>query len=270
MDFTNDADMIWLNTNNKDSFIIFGLYYELFKNITEYSELDIDREEFKKVYYLALFKYLKKIDRDINDYKVIFDGFLDYFSNYYQNNEFKEIINLYKNDVENINDAFPWINIINKLGLSYVNKVPMNIVISDYLSTSFGTLNAFYSEEDRDKIFEKISSNIFDYITDIDTRNFDINLFSEQLLYINKSNLDNLIDNNIFDINDLDIDVSNLDKDELKIFIHYIRIGLIGGMYDPVIGYKGKRSNNDLKMSKLRYSVKSKSLHKKMNKYFEE
>ena len=48
MDFTNDADMIWLNTNNKDSFIIFGLYYELFKNITEYSDLDIDREEFKK------------------------------------------------------------------------------------------------------------------------------------------------------------------------------------------------------------------------------
>lgn len=107
MDFTNDADMIWLNTNNKDSFIIFGLYYELFKNITEYSDLDIDREEFKKVYYLALFKYLKKIDRDINDYKVIFDGFLDYFSNYYQNNEFKEIINLYKNDVEDIDNAFP-------------------------------------------------------------------------------------------------------------------------------------------------------------------
>lgn len=267
MDFTNDADMIWINTNNRISLKVFALYYELFKNITEYSELDIDKEEFKKVYYLAFFKYLKNIDRNITDYNKIFDGFLNCFSTYYDNNEFKEIVNLYKEDVNNIDDSFPWINIINNLNLSYENKVCINILISDYLANTFSTLNGIYNEIDRDIVFDNISSNVLNFINNDNIQNFDVNIFRDKLLYFNKKNINSLINEGIFDINNIDIDVSYLDKDEFKILIHYIKTNLIGGVYNPIIGYKEKTNDNELKMSKLKYMFKSKSLVKKVNKY---
>lgn len=269
MDFINDANNIWLNTNNKVSFKLFSLYYELFKNINEYS--DLEAEEFGYIYYKVysetFLKYLKNIDKSINNYDIIFNEFLDYFSKFYDNDEFKEIVILFKQDVNDIDNSFPWINIINNLNLSYENKVSLNILISDYLANTFSTLNGLYNEIDRDIIFDNISSNVLNFINNDNIKDFDINIFHDKLLYLNKTTIDNLIKENIFNINNIDIDVSYLDKDEFRILIHYIKTNLIGGVYNPIIGYKEKRNTKELKMSKLKYLIKSKSLFKKMNKY---
>ena len=49
MNFDNEKDIIWLKTNNRISLIVFGLYYEVVKNICFYRNTEISYDIFKKI-----------------------------------------------------------------------------------------------------------------------------------------------------------------------------------------------------------------------------
>ena len=89
-------------------------------------------------------------------------------------------VNSFKEDVNNIDEIFPWINIINKLDLSYYNKSELNRIISNYLSYTFDTLNTFYDEDTMINTQELIINNVTNYLSNIDSNSFSFELFNNE------------------------------------------------------------------------------------------
>lgn len=134
MNFDNEKDIIWLKTNNRISLIVFGLYYEVVKNICFYRNTEISYDIFKKVLSNCFIDYLSNI-KNKDNYEEILNNFLDYFTSFCEDEESMEIILNYKKDVINMDEEFPWINIINNLKISYDDKANLLMLVSDYLSS---------------------------------------------------------------------------------------------------------------------------------------
>ena len=66
MNFDNEKDIIWLKTNNRISLIVFGLYYEVVKNICFYRNTEISYDIFKKVLSNCFIDYLSNIKNKDN------------------------------------------------------------------------------------------------------------------------------------------------------------------------------------------------------------
>ena len=277
MNFDKEKDIIWLKTNNKISLIVFGLYYEVVKNICFYRNTDISYDILKKVLSNSFIDYLSNI-KNKDNYEEILNNFLDYFTSFCEDEESMEIILNYKKDVINMNEEFPWINIINNLKISYDDKVNLLMLVSDYLSSLHSYLNGYYSEEVRDKVFSYIVDNVFNYISNINVFNYDKENYLKDLLLNNKKCINELIDKKIFDINSININeneecyklISSLNKKELKLFIHGIKLSIISGDYDPNIVYSLNEKLKEVKMNNLTYIIYSMSLYNKVCKYYNE
>ena len=76
MNFDNEKDIIWLKTNNRISLIVFGLYYEVVKNICFYRNTEISYDIFKKVLSNCFIDYLSNI-KNKDNYEEILNNFLD-------------------------------------------------------------------------------------------------------------------------------------------------------------------------------------------------
>lgn len=276
-----EKNVIWLKINRNISFTIFGLYYEMFKNICYYRETDITYDIFKKTLIKLFNDYidsLKDFDNNeqiLNNYEELMNNFLEYFSFFCEDEESREIALNYKKDVINMDTEFPWISIINKLELSYDDKGDLLILVSDYLSNVYGYLNGYYSEEDRDKVFSLIVDSVFNYIANINSINFDKDNYIENFLLNNKKCVNEIIDKNIFDVSNINVLeneecynlISSLSEKELKLFIHNLKLSLVTGGYSPNLVYSTKELLEDTHMSGIKYSLLNKNIYNKMNKY---
>lgn len=278
----NVRNNIWNNANMKEADIIFGLYYE-FHNSIVYNGIVKHDVVFGRALDKKFIDYINSNDIENIGYKELFNSFIDYILNEFNIEESDNIlsakrifmidVNSFREDVNNIDEIFPWINIINKLDLSYYNKSELNRIISNYLSYTFDTLNTFYDEDTMINIQELIINNVTNYLSNINGDSFSFELFNNEFYDNNRRFINSLIKDNKFDIlnlNNSDEDVNYikkiLNKDEYKIFIGLIRESLIYGDSDKLETDSFTYVNSDLKMNKLKFYYRLKSLSSKLKK----
>lgn len=276
----NVRNSIWSNANMKEADIIFGLYYE-FHNSIVYNGIVKHDVVFGRALDKKFIDYINSNDIENIGYKELFNNFIDHILSEFNIEESDNIlsakrifmidVNSFKEDVNNIDEIFPWINIINKLDLSYYNKSELNRIISNYLSYTFDTLNTFYDEDTMINIQELIVNNVTNYLSNIDSNSFSFELFNKEFYDNNRNFINSLIKDNKFDIlnlnnNDEDVNYIKkiLNKDEYKIFIGLIRESLIYGDSDKLETDSFTYVNSDLKMSKLKFYYRLKSLSSKL------
>lgn len=276
----NVRNSIWSNANMKEADIIFGLYYE-FHNSIVYNGIVKHDVVFGRALDKKFIDYINSNDIENIGYKELFNNFIDHILSEFNIEESDNIlsakrifmidVNSFKEDVNNIDEIFPWINIINKLDLSYYNKSELNRIISNYLSYTFDTLNTFYDEDTMINIQELIVNNVTNYLSNIDSNFFSFELFNKEFYDNNRNFINSLIKDNKFDIlnlnnNDEDVNYIKkiLNKDEYKIFIGLIRESLIYGDSDKLETDSFTYVNSDLKMSKLKFYYRLKSLSSKL------
>lgn len=276
----NVRNNIWNNANMKEADIIFGLYYE-FHNSIVYNGIVKHDVVFGRVLDKKFIDYINSNDIENIGYKELFNNFIDHILNEFNIEESDNIlsakrifmidVNSFKEDVNNIDEIFPWINIINKLDLSYYNKSELNRIISNYLSYTFDTLNTFYDEDTMINIQELIINNVTNYLSNINGDSFSFELFNNEFYDNNRNFINSLIKDNKFDIlnlnnNDEDVNYIKkiLNKDEYKIFIGLIRESLIYGDSDKLETDSFTYVNSDLKMSKFKFYYRLKSLSSKL------
>lgn len=276
----NVRNSIWSNANMKEADIIFGLYYE-FHNSVVYNGIVKHDVVFGRALDKKFIDYINSNDIENIGYKELFNSFIDYILNEFNIEESDNIlsakrifmidVNSFKEDVNNIDEIFPWINIINKLDLSYYNKSELNRIISNYLSYTFDTLNTFYDEDTMINIQELIINNVTNYLSNINGDSFSFELFNNEFYDNNRRFINSLIKDNKFDIlnlnnNDEDVNYIKkiLNKDEYKIFIGLIRESLIYGDSDKLETDSFTYVNSDLKMSKFKFYYRLKSLSSKL------
>ena len=276
----NVRNNIWNNANMKEADIIFGLYYE-FHNSIVYNGIVKHDVVFGRALDKKFIDYINSNDIENIGYKELFNSFIDYILNEFNIEESDNIlsakrifmidVNSFREDVNNIDEIFPWINIINKLDLSYYNKSELNRIISNYLSYTFDTLNTFYDEDTMINIQELIINNVTNYLSNINGDSFSFELFNNEFYDNNRRFINSLIKDNKFDIlnlNNSDEDVNYikkiLNKDEYKIFIGLIRESLIYGDSDKLETDSFTYVNSDLKMNKLKFYYRLKSLSSKL------
>lgn len=276
----NVRNNIWNNVNMKEADIIFGLYYE-FHNSVVYNGIVKHDVVFGRALDKKFIDYINSNDIENIGYKELFNNFIDHILNEFDIEESDNIlsakrifmidVNSFKEDVNNIDEIFPWINIINKLDLSYYNKSELNRIISNYLSYTFDILNTFYDEDTMINIQELIINNVTNYLSNINGDSFSFELFNNEFYDNNRNFINSLIKDNKFDIlnlNNSDEDVNYikkiLNKDEYKIFIGLIRESLIYGDSDKLETDSFTYVNSDLKMNKLNFYYRLKSLSSKL------
>lgn len=276
----NVRNNIWNNANMKEADIIFGLYYE-FHNSIVYNGIVKHDVVFGRVLDKKFIDYINSNDIENIGYKELFNNFIDHILNEFNIEESDNIlsakrifmidVNSFKEDVNNIDEIFPWINIINKLDLSYYNKSELNRIISNYLSYTFDILNTFYDEDTMINIQELIINNVTNYLSNINGDSFSFELFNNEFYDNNRRFINSLIKDNKFDIlnlnnNDEDVNYIKkiLNKDEYKIFIGLIRESLIYGDSDKLETDSFTYVNSDLKMSKFKFYYRLKSLSSKL------
>lgn len=276
----NVRNNIWNNANMKEADIIFGLYYE-FHNSIVYNGIVKHDVVFGRALDKKFIDYINSNDIENIGYKELFNSFIDYILNEFNIEESDNIlsakrifmidVNSFRKDVNNIDEIFPWINIINKLDLSYYNKSELNRIISNYLSYTFDILNTFYDEDTMINIQELIINNVTNYLSNINGDSFSFELFNNEFYDNNRRFINSLIKDNKFDIlnlNNSDEDVNYikkiLNKDEYKIFIGLIRESLIYGDSDKLETDSFTYVNKDLKMNKLKFYYRLKSLSSKL------
>lgn len=276
----NVRNNIWNNANMKEADIIFGLYYE-FHNSIVYNGIVKHDVVFGRALDKKFIDYINSNDIENIGYKELFNNFIDHILNEFNIEESDNIlsakrifmidVNSFKEDVNNIDEIFPWINIINKLDLSYYNKSELNRIISNYLSYTFDILNTFYDEDTMINIQELIINNVTNYLSNINGDSFSFELFNNEFYDNNRNFINYLIKDNKFDIlnlnnNDEDVNYIKkiLNKDEYKIFIGLIRESLIYGDSDKLEIDSFTYVNNDLKMSKFKFYYRLKSLSSKL------
>lgn len=276
----NVRNNIWNNANMKEADIIFGLYYE-FHNSIVYNGIVKHDVVFGRALDKKFIDYINSNDIENIGYKELFNSFIDYILNEFNIEESDNIlsakrifmidVNSFRKDVNNIDEIFPWINIINKLDLSYYNKSELNRIISNYLSYTFDILNTFYDEDTMINIQELIINNVTNYLSNINGDSFSFELFNNEFYDNNRRFINSLIKDNKFDIlnlNNSDEDVNYikkiLNKDEYKIFIGLIRESLIYGDSDKLETDSFTYVNSDLKMNKLKFYYRLKSLSSKL------
>lgn len=276
----NVRNSIWSNANMKEADIIFGLYYE-FHNSIVYNGIVKHDVVFGRALDKKFIDYINSNDIENIGYKELFNNFIDHILNEFDVEESDSIlsakrifmidVNSFKEDVNNIDEIFPWINIINKLDLSYYNKSELNRIISNYLSYTFDILNTFYDEDTMINIQELIINNVTNYLSNINGDSFSFELFNNEFYDNNRRFINSLIKDNKFDIlnlnnNDEDVNYIKkiLNKDEYKIFIGLIRESLIYGDSDKLETDSFTYVNSDLKMSKFKFYYRLKSLSSKL------
>lgn len=276
----NVRNNIWNNANMKEADIIFGLYYE-FHNSIVYNGIVKHDVVFGRALDKKFIDYINSNDIENIGYKELFNSFIDYILNEFNIEESDNIlsakrifmidVNSFREDVNNIDEIFPWINIINKLDLSYYNKSELNRIISNYLSYTFDILNTFYDEDTMINIQELIINNVTNYLSNINGDFFSFELFNNEFYDNNRRFINSLIKDNKFDIlnlnnNDEDVNYIKkiLNKDEYKIFIGLIRESLIYGDSDKLETDSFTYVNSDLKMNKLKFYYRLKSLSSKL------
>lgn len=276
----NVRNNIWNNANMKEADIIFGLYYE-FHNSIVYNGIVKHDVVFGRALDKKFIDYINSNDIENIGYKELFNNFIDHILNEFNIEESDNIlsakrifmidVNSFRKDVNNIDEIFPWINIINKLDLSYYNKSELNRIISNYLSYTFDILNTFYDEDTMINIQELIINNVTNYLSNINGDSFSFELFNNEFYDNNRRFINSLIKDNKFDIlnlNNSDEDVNYikkiLNKDEYKIFIGLIRESLIYGDSDKLETDSFTYVNSDLKMNKLKFYYRLKSLSSKL------
>lgn len=276
----NVRNSIWNNANMKEADIIFGLYYE-FHNSIVYNGIVKHDVVFGRVLDKKFIDYINSNDIENIGYKELFNNFIDHILSEFDIEESDNIlsakrifmidVNSFREDVNNIDEIFPWINIINKLDLSYYNKSELNRIISNYLSYTFDTLNTFYDEDTMINTQELIVNNITNYLSSINGDSFSFELFNNEFYDNNRKFINSLIKDNKFDIlnlnnNDEDVNYIKkiLNKDEYKIFIGLIRESLIYGDSDKLETDSFTYVNKDLKMNKLKFYYRLKSLSSKL------
>lgn len=276
----NVRNSIWSNANMKEADIIFGLYYE-FHNSIVYNGIVKHDVVFGRALDKKFIDYINSNDIENIGYKELFNNFIDYILNEFNIEESDNIlsakrifmidVNSFREDVNNIDEIFPWINIINKLDLSYYNKSELNRIISNYLSYTFDILNTFYDEDTMINIQELIINNVTNYLSNINGDSFSFELFNNEFYDNNRRFINSLIKDNKFDIlnlnnNDEDVNYIKkiLNKDEYKIFIGLIRESLIYGDSDKLETDSFTYVNSDLKMNKLKFYYRLKSLSSKL------
>lgn len=276
----NVRNNIWNNANMKEADIIFGLYYE-FHNSIVYNGIVKHDVVFGRALDKKFIDYINSNDIENIGYKELFNSFIDHILNEFNIEESDNIlsakrifmidVNSFREDVNNIDEIFPWINIINKLDLSYYNKSELNRIISNYLSYTFDILNTFYDEDTMINIQELIINNVTNYLSNINGDSFSFELFNNEFYDNNRNFINSLIKDNKFDIlnlnnNDEDVNYIKkiLNKDEYKIFIGLIRESLIYGDSDKLETDSFTYVNSDLKMSKFKFYYRLKSLSSKL------
>ena len=276
----NVRNSIWSNANMKEADIIFGLYYE-FHNSIVYNGIVKHDVVFGRALDKKFIDYINSNDIENIGYKELFNNFIDYILNEFNIEESDNIlsakrifmidVNSFREDVNNIDEIFPWINIINKLDLSYYNKSELNRIISNYLSYTFDILNTFYDEDTMINIQELIINNVTNYLSNINGDSFSFELFNNEFYDNNRRFINSLIKDNKFDIlnlnnNDEDVNYIKkiLNKDAYKIFIGLIRESLIYGDSDKLETDSFTYVNSDLKMNKLKFYYRLKSLSSKL------
>lgn len=286
----NVRNNIWLNTNRKEAGIIFGLYYE-FHNDIVYNSVVKD-----KMFGKVLDKYFIDYIRDNNieniGYTVLFNNFIEDLlskfngidnQNFMENKSdgnfvisskkiFMIDISSFREIVNNIDEYYPWINIINSLELSYYDKTELIRSISNYLSYAFDTLNCFYDDKTVFNIHELITNNVINYLSNIDSDSFSFELFNKEFYDNNRNFINCLIKDNKFNLmninsNEDDLNyISKFNKDEYKIFTSIIKESLIYGDSDRLEVESFNCIINDLGMGKFKFYCNLKSLSSKLNK----
>ena len=139
------------------------------------------------------------------------------------------------------------------------------------MSYTFDILNTFYDEDTMINIQELIINNVTNYLSNINGDSFSFELFNNEFYDNNRRFINSLIKDNKFDIlnlNNSDEDVNYikkiLNKDEYKIFIGLIRESLIYGDSDKLETDSFTYVNSDLKMNKLKFYYRLKSLSSKL------
>lgn len=276
----NVRNSIWNNANMKEADIIFGLYYE-FHNSIVYNGIVKHDVVFGRALDKKFIDYINSNDIENIGYKELFNNFIDHILSEFDIEESDNIlsakrifmidVNSFREDVNNIDEIFPWINIINKLDLSYYNKSELNRIISNYLSYTFDILNTFYDEDTMINTQELIVNNITNYLSSINGDSFSFELFNNEFYDNNRKFINSLIKDNKFDIlnlnnNDEDVNYIKkiLNKDEYKIFIGLIRESLIYGDSDKLETDSFTYVNSDLKMNKLKFYYRLKNLSSKL------
>lgn len=266
----NVKNSIWLNTERKDSALIFGLYYEFYNEIL-YRGMFKFEETFNTFLNNTFINYISNLkNKDIN-YKVLFNGYLNnllsILSNSNKNNlgflMFSSDINLFKKALEDIDDVFPHINIINNLNLSYENKANLMLLVIDYSNGFYDTLDSFFEKEETNKLYELIVDNVYNYLS----KSNNIDEYKKTFYENNRTFIDYLEKENILSLEKMDksndVNIDNLNKKERKLLLMFIKESLIYGNVEEINMFNLIKNSN---MSKLSLYCNAKSLIKKMHK----
>lgn len=266
----NVKNSIWLNTERKESALIFGLYYEFYNEIL-YRGMFKFEETFNTFLNNTFINYISNKRNENLDYKTLFNGYIDnllsILSNSNKNNlgflMLSSDINLFKKALEDIDDVFPHINIINNLNLSYENKANLMLLVIDYSNGFYDTLDSFFEKEETNKLYELIVDNVYNYLS----KSNNIDEYKKTFYENNRTFIDYLEKENILSLEKMDksndVNIDNLNKKERKLLLMFIKESLIYGNVEEINMFNLIKNSN---MSKLSLYCNAKSLIKKMHK----
>lgn len=282
--FMYERTLIYTNVE-LDEVIVFGIFYEFYNMIIQHNYVGIDNESLDKLVKTLFKEYITKNNK-YNNYIEFYDGFLDYYlsklhiDKNISNTEGISIKKMLGIDIRDFRDSikkldiyYPYLNVINKLNLSYQTKTNLIISVNEYMVYLFNMLNSFYDEDTMIRIHELVSDNILRYLSSIDTDNFDINNFNDDFELENKRYINELINKNIFNFNNINLEdeeikilFSSLNDKEKKIFMYMIKESLYIGDINRVFSDR-QEVLREMSMSNFSYKHNLRKLSKKLSNF---
>lgn len=282
--FMYERTLIYTNVE-LDETIVFGIFYEFYNMIIQHNYVGIDSESLDKLVKTLFKEYITKNNK-YNNYIEFYNGFLDYYLSKLHIDKnisntdgisIKKMLGVdirdFRDSIKKLDTYYPYLNVINKLNLSYQAKTDLIISVNEYMVYLFNILNSFYDEDTMIRIHELVSDNILRYLGNIDTDNFDINSFSDDFELENKRYINELINKNIFNFNNVNLNdeeiktlFSSLSDKEKKIFMHMIRESLYISDINKVFSDR-QEVLRELSMSNFSYKHNLRKLYKKLNNF---
>lgn len=266
----NVKNSIWLNTERKDSALIFGLYYEFYNEIL-YRGMFKFEETFNTFLNNLFINYISNKRNENLDYKTLFNGYIDKLLDSLSLNDKEDIVSKiltidiksFKNSVNSNKMIYPYIDIVNNLSLSYQDKTCLMELITNYSNNLFDTLCSFFNDEKSIKIYELIEENIHNCLNDDENiNNYKNNFYDNNRLFIDSLVKKGILSFENMDKND-DFNIGIMNTKEKELLFNFFKESLI---YEDIEKIDFENLIEKSNMSKLSFYTNTKSLFRKIKR----
>lgn len=230
----NEEINIISNNNFNNELLLFSLYYEIYYLII--GKLDFNNEELG--YYEKILKSrFKEIIPPVNSPKqkenprILIEEYLSLLSVSPEFSSAKNSINYYMNNLQELIDKMPWINIIDKFNMGFPRKADLIIIYREHINNIYQAWISYYGNIEtydiRKSITDELTPSIYNILSSM-YGVYDLNSFLIRIKEKTKKIVDNI------DLEDLELDntlvnfITSLTEDEKNFFMLTIIYSLSG------------------------------------------